>query len=231
MNINDDNYELWLLRYAEQELTAEERAEVERWLADHPEAAAELALYGEAPRLERDTEVHYTGATLQHSTPLWPVLLRWAAAAAVVAVLMMPAMRHTVAPKAEPTLVAENQTPASESLDNLENLEDLDNLENLESLESLEKTEPAVLLAESQPVEVPEPADEPLPETEEPAIAETAQPAAIEYVDNLIVFEDEIPENPSNIDILAAADVTYTRSTSGINPIGHFISTFIKSNK
>ena len=45
--IDNNNYELWLLRYAEGDLTATEREAVEAWLADHPEAAEELALYGE----------------------------------------------------------------------------------------------------------------------------------------------------------------------------------------
>ena len=58
--IDNNNYELWLLRYAEDELTATERNAVETWLVDHPEAAEELALYSEAPRLERDENVRYT---------------------------------------------------------------------------------------------------------------------------------------------------------------------------
>ena len=43
--IDNNNYELWLLRYAEQELSPKERVEVEQWLAGHPDAAEELALY------------------------------------------------------------------------------------------------------------------------------------------------------------------------------------------
>ena len=88
--INDNNYELWLLRYAEDELTADERVAVEAWLAEHSEAAEELALYNEAPRLEADESIHYKEATV---LPLWPAVLRWSAAAAVVVVLMFPALR------------------------------------------------------------------------------------------------------------------------------------------
>lgn len=84
--IDDSNYELWLLRYAEQELTAEERKTVEAWLAEHPEAAQELALYNEAPRLQRDESIKYHS----HTKPLWPVLLHWSVAAAVVAALIIP---------------------------------------------------------------------------------------------------------------------------------------------
>ena len=66
--IDNNNYELWLLRYAEGELTAAECKAVEAWLASHSEAAEELALYSEAPRLERDESVRYAGALLP---PWW----------------------------------------------------------------------------------------------------------------------------------------------------------------
>ena len=234
MNINNDNYELWLLRYAEQDLAEAERAEVERWIAAHPEAAEALSLYDEAPRLTKDERVK-APALPQRSITLWPIALRWTAAAAVVAALMMPAMRSTVAPTVEPPLIAEN-------LENLENLERLEPLEGLEGLENQkntprpapESTAPA-LLAESIPAEAQQPApaepsEEPAPETKVPAQPETVQPAYT-VVDDLIVFEDETPESTSATDILADANVTYTQSTGNINPIGHFISTFIKANK
>lgn len=86
VTIDDSNYELWLLRYAEQELTAEERKTVEAWLAEHSEAVMELTLYNEAPRLQRDESIKYHS----HTKPLWPVLLHWSAAAAVVAALIIP---------------------------------------------------------------------------------------------------------------------------------------------
>lgn len=111
--IDNNNYELWLLRYAEGELTAAEREAVETWLASHPEAAEELALYSEAPRLERDESVRYAAAPQPHTQSLWPVLLRWSVAAAVVVALMMPALRMgTMEPKGsiesvETPLVAE----------------------------------------------------------------------------------------------------------------------------
>lgn len=106
--IDDSNYELWLLRYAEQELTSEEREEVEQWLAGHPEAAEELTLYNEAPRLEQDETVRCTTLPQRHTLPLWPAVLRWSAAAAVVALLMLPVEKMTVtpAPKTQPMQVA-----------------------------------------------------------------------------------------------------------------------------
>ncbi len=74
--IDNNNYELWLLRYAEGELTDSERLEVEAWLQSHPEAAEELALYNEAPRLECDENVRYTRlsplAPQDHLSPLAP---------------------------------------------------------------------------------------------------------------------------------------------------------------
>lgn len=48
-----------------------------------------------------------------------------------------------------------------------------------------------------------------------------------QYVDDLIVYEEE-PE-PMAIEVTADTEVVYTES--GINPIGLFISTFIKVNK
>ena len=112
--IDNNNYELWLLRYAEDELTAVERETVEAWLADHPEAAEELALYSEAPRLERDETVRYAAVPQQSTEPLWPALLRWSAAAAVVVALMVPALRMGTMGQLEPQeplVVAAAQPP------------------------------------------------------------------------------------------------------------------------
>ena len=100
--IDNNNYELWLLRYAEDELTAVERETVEAWLADHPEVAEELALYSEAPRLECDETVRYAAVPQQSTEPLWPALLRWSAAAAVVVALMVPALRMGTMGQLEP---------------------------------------------------------------------------------------------------------------------------------
>ena len=91
--IDNNNYELWLLRYAEGELSASERQAVEAWLVDHSEAADELTLYNDAPRLQRDPSVTYVAAMPQPSQSLWPALLRWSAAAAVLLILMVPALR------------------------------------------------------------------------------------------------------------------------------------------
>jgi len=111
--IDNNNYELWLLRYAEGDLNAEERAAVETWLASHPDAAGELALYNEAPRLEKDESVRYRATPLHRPKPLWSAMLRFGAAAAVVLLLMLPAMRMGIMDKMEvPLFVAENRSVA-----------------------------------------------------------------------------------------------------------------------
>ncbi len=115
--IDNTNYELWLLRYAEGDLTAAECAAVEAWLESHSEAAEELALYREAPHLERDEAVKYAAAVPQPPQPLWPALLRWSAAAAVIAALMVPALRlGGMLPRQEaPLLVAEAKGDSSDT--------------------------------------------------------------------------------------------------------------------
>ena len=115
--IDNNNYELWLLRYAEGDLSAAESAAVEAWLESHPEAAEELALYREAPRLECDEAVKYAAAVPQQPQPLWPALLRWSAAAAVIAALMVPALRTGgMLPRQEaPLLVAEAKGDTSDT--------------------------------------------------------------------------------------------------------------------
>lgn len=192
--IDNTNYELWLLRYAEGDLGADERAAVEAWLAGHPEAAAELALYREAPRLERDQSVRYVATPLQPAAPrsLWPLLARWSAAAAVIAALMLPALRMgglaTLPPQEEaPQMIAEATLPAAakeqaktiatkknpEKLKRLEKLERLERLEKLEKLERLEKPEAPLTKDSLSPVPSP---TAPLPSTNLIALEEEAAP-------------------------------------------------------
>lgn len=104
--INDNNYELWLVRYADGGLTAVEHEAVEQWLEQHPDAAEELALYNEAPRLERDESIRYVAVSRQHTRPLWGNGWRWAAAAAVALILLTPAAIHLFSGMDEPVQVA-----------------------------------------------------------------------------------------------------------------------------
>lgn len=121
--IDNNNYELWLLRYAEGELTDSERLEVEDWLADHPEAAEELALYNEAPRLEANPTVTYTAASPQRMRPLWSAAWRWSAAAAVLIALMLPALRMGTMDTLEPQqpLLATTTIPATPEIPEIQN--------------------------------------------------------------------------------------------------------------
>lgn len=112
--INDTNYELWLVRYADGDLTADERKAVEQWLEKHPEAAEELRLYGEAPRLERDAKVKYEASLPGTTVSLWPKVLRWSAAAAVVVALAVSAVR-LLAPQEQPMLIAEADAPIQDN--------------------------------------------------------------------------------------------------------------------
>lgn len=224
MNINDTNYELWLLRYAEQELTMAERAEVERWLATHPDAAKELALYNEAPRLERNEDVKYVATPLQHTTPLWDAAVRWAAAAAVVAALMIPALRTNTSSPA-PRLMADNNAT----------LELQESMEPAEPLEILEPTvnprKKATLIAKAdiaqpltqQPIEPPAPIEQTESIGTLDSLVHIEQPSP-KYVDNLIVYEDEpVTANP-------ITETTYiTSADDGINPVALFMGVFIKT--
>ena len=224
MNINDDNYELWLLRYAEQELTDAERREVEQWLAVHPEAAEELALYNEAPRLEKDERVKYAAVPLQRSVSLWPAVAQWAAAAVVVAALMVPAMRSALVPEAAPIQVAEAPiTPSKPSLASPTSPISPTSLTSQASSASQNrKTSPASL-----PASLPE---APLLAEETPILQDTLSEIPVEetpsvlYVDDLIVYEDE----PAPANDYAVNDVTYVNDDSGINPVAHFLGIFFK---
>ena len=226
MNINNDNYELWLRRYAEQELTDAERAEVEQWLAMHPDAAEEFALYAEAPRLGRDASVHYTASSPRKM--LWPIAVRWAAAAAVVAALMVPAMQKVTAPHLESTLVAENKI-------------DIPSDPSPSSLPS--QASPTRTAIQASPARMASPTISPKEEeplfasTEEPVITDTLAPslpfdtlpvASTIYVDNLIVYVDE----PAPVEEYAATDINYVSAKGdGINPVVHFIGTFLKTTR
>ena len=212
--INDKNYELWLLRYAEGDLDAEGRQAVERWLKEHPEAAEELALYNEAPRLERDESVRYVAEVQQHTRPLWSSAWRWAAAAAVALLLLVPLALRLFAPAGEQGLVAAVDEPQPTLTDTV-----LPYCEpELPSvakpvLVAAAKPQPAphdtvlpclapeqpaaeepVLLAEAEP----QPAtfdtvllyQEPVQPIEEPAVEQASK---LIYVDNLFVEEEPDP--------------------------------------
>lgn len=204
--IDNNNYELWLLRYAEDELTAVERETVEAWLADHPEAAEELSLYSEAPRLECDETVTYAAAPLQPARSLWPALLRWSAAAAVVLALMVPALRMGTMGHLEPqeplVIAAAQSTPGTQIIHNTPNIRKtqkktivtIDTIETIKTIENIAPKEPLLIAQEEDTL--------PLPQEELPAaptiissdglIVYTPAPDTV-YTNTLIVYDDSRP--------------------------------------
>ena len=211
--IDDNNYELWLVRYADGDLTAAECAAVEAWLQEHPAAAEELTLYTEAPRLQRDEEVRYAATLPQHSTPLWSIGWRWVAAAAVALLLLTPAVLYFIQPQGAPVQVASLppmpvvaepdsavvkpaaapvtkpsvRRPADKPVEPTSDPEPAEEL-----IPSRPMTVESVLLAEEMPVEAPA-IDEPVLENSmlDSVMAPVMKPAAEEliYVDNLITVD------------------------------------------
>lgn len=129
MIITTDNYEEYFYRYCEGELTAEERATVEAFVARHPELAEELSLYDSSLKLEEPPMVYPDKeGLLRHEAKVLPIFqhtpaLRathlkrgWAVAACVAAVLIGGVWMMW--PSDEPTeqagLVAQTRQPAHE---------------------------------------------------------------------------------------------------------------------
>lgn len=220
--INDNNYELWLVRYADGDVTGAEREAVEAWLASHPDAAEELSLFCEAPRLQRDTEVHYTGPLAQRTRPLWAVPLRWAAAAAVVAAIMWPVLQNE---EPETQQIAEVTEPKCDDEAVAPVLEEV-LAEAAPTRQRTPEPEPLVAVAEEATQYTEEPSDTVAIETIE--VPQVEQASSVIFVENLIVYE-EGPE-PS-AELVTINEVIYTNTGSSSRPVEHFISTFIKTIK
>ncbi|MBR3413342.1 MAG: hypothetical protein IKG81_11710 [Bacteroidales bacterium] len=117
MIITTDNYEEYFYRYCEGELTAEERAAVEAFAAQHPDLAEELSLYDPALKLEEAPLPYPDKERLMRHEPKVLPLWRWAAAACVAAVLVGGAW--LLWPDGKPTqptgMVAQMRQPAEEA--------------------------------------------------------------------------------------------------------------------
>ena len=88
MIITTDNYEEYFYHYCEGGLTAEERAAVEAFAAQHPDLAEELSLYDPALKIvELPMPYPDKEGLMRHEAKVVP-LWRWAAAACVAAVLL-----------------------------------------------------------------------------------------------------------------------------------------------
>lgn len=94
MKINEENYELYLFRYAEGLLSDDERREVEAFLDAHPDIREEFALYDPTLTVAGLPKMVFPDkAKLKHHVVLSWNVLRYAAAvlllAAVVAFFLL----------------------------------------------------------------------------------------------------------------------------------------------
>ncbi len=213
VTIDDSNYELWLVRYADGELSTTERVAVEDWLAQHPAAAEELALYNEAPRLAADTSVHYAGGH-RHVVvaPLWRKAGSWAAAAAVVAALMLPLQVHEESPVAVAPVQVAEVVPAPLA-------------EEAAPAEKDQMVHPPKVVVQRMVAQAEVVAPLPAADTTEEALPqETIAEPALQYVDDLIVFEEDTLCAGESV---AAVYVEYTNE--GI-ALSRLIGSFLKSN-
>lgn len=204
ITIDNNNYELWLLRYAEGDLTADECKAVEQWLESHPESAEELALYNEAPRLEKDESVRYTAAIPQQTMPLWPAVLRWSAAAAVVAALMVPAIGGITEMesgewRAESGELAQADLNEELIIKNEELPEEVRS--EVPVVKAVARPQEELVIAEA--IEETPSAEPALDESEKPEVLPTV-PEVI-YTDNLIVYE-QAPDTVYTNDLIAYDD-------------------------
>ena len=219
--IDNNNYELWLLRYAEGELNAEERAAVDTWMESHPEAAEELTLYCEAPKLEKDERVRYGGESQRKVAPLWPRMLRCGAAAAVVMVLMTPAMRMGTMERMEgATAVAENRTadtllPRVEKVETSMPVRPKETATMADAIASAEETEATVATDTSE-----EPVATAPIETDMLIVIED-DPGQVATVESwsLIVYDNSADWG----DVLLAANDAYQESLNE-HPLGRLVS-------
>ena len=111
MTITNDNYEWWFYRYAEGELDAGQRAEVEAFAAQHPALAEELALYDPTLKLEAAPAVYADKESLRRRQPQPLALWRWAAAAMVAAAVVAGVWMIDGGTPAESPMVAQVAVP------------------------------------------------------------------------------------------------------------------------
>jgi len=179
--ITMDNYEGWLMRYADDALTAAERQQVEAFLAEHPGLREEM----EAVASVKVTPVVASMPGKERLLHRQPMAV-WHRVAAAVALLVVAGItllvlhrpeeaplvaQHTAAPvspalpaspqeMAAPSQPSTPQSPARKAAAQQEKLESLEKLEILESLEILDNLEPQEapsLLATLDSLEAPAP--------------------------------------------------------------------------
>ena len=90
--IDINNYELYFLRYIEDRLSAKERAEVEAFLAEHPELQEVMDLYDPAFTLTKDDDLVFADKDLlTHAKPVkvLPMWVKYSSVAAVALLLLL----------------------------------------------------------------------------------------------------------------------------------------------
>lgn len=196
MTITTDNYELYFYQYAEGELDAAGREAVEAFAAQHPELAAELALYDPALKLAEPPMPCPNKECLLHRERLVLPLWRWAAAACVAAVLIGGAWlvwpSPSDGPAAAEVLVAEQHPADTPQLSDPV-------VETVAPATVQHPSAPSqVAVAKAQPVPA---AVRPLPQAEEPEplpapalelgteLLAEAQPALVEVGQDTLVIE------------------------------------------
>lgn len=238
--INDTNYELWLLRLADGDLSADESAAVRQWLESHPDAQAELQQYTEAPRLQADDAVVYPHPEQLRRQPhsQWSAVLRFAAAAAILAALIVPAvfLLRQPTPAEGPQLAA--VTPDVSSVlpeavdDTVKQLPAPPQSIRPMAVAAPAPSEPQHLVADNAAVEVPQPEADviispaPQPEYEESTSLIVVVDDPVVYVNNLIVRDTSTTLS----DRLYAAN-SLLHTTLDAIPGGSNIAAIIPSNQ
>lgn len=119
MNINKDNYELYLFQYQEGMLSSSEREEVEQFLRQHPDLAEEMQFYDPTLKISEVEPVLFPDKeSLKHTTvALAPRSHshRWMAIAASIAALLGIGLFFTYRPTSTPnegeTMVVAHNVP------------------------------------------------------------------------------------------------------------------------
>ena len=223
MIITTDNYEEYFYRYCEGELTAEERAAVEQFAAQHPELAEELSLYDPTLKLEEPPMVYPDKESLlrreikvlpifQHTPSLrvTPFKRGWAVAACVAAVLiggvwlMWPNGKPT-----EPTgMVAQMRQPAHEIETALPAFEPKEESPIVSTKPTEQVVPSAKFVSQVQEAVEPVPQYEPPVAEESAMLAEAASMPEPQQEDTVVIEYIEttiFPTYPSQMEVVEVA--------------------------
>ena len=224
MIITTDNYEEYFYRYCEGELTAEERAAVEVFAAQHPKLAEELSLYDPTLKLEespmpypdKESILHHEAKVMslfRHTPALraTPLKRGWAIAACVSAVLiggvwmMWPNGEPTeqtgmVAQMLQPAHEVETVLPASQPKEELPIVSTTPTEQATSSAEPAapKQEEPAESMLQYEPLTLNEP--NLLADADTEPLSNQEDTTVIEYID-ITIF----PIYQSEVEVVAVA--------------------------